>query len=196
MPDRTTRGRSFALYHSTPSTLIRYLRTLGAYEGAKKGYEFCRGFVGVRTIAPVVEWVAEGTLAKLPVIKHLKDEETADGYPVLHGIDNRLAEMLQHFDDYVRRLLVASVGGSVCERCVKGGSGCGFCWPGFDLTLTDPPFLPSLFLPLPAQPSTAGRERGQPQDHPGSGHPDHDAFRVRRGRLDACGGGPHPPTDD
>lgn len=36
-----------------------YLRALGAYQGVKKGYVYCRGFVGIRTIAPIVEWVAE-----------------------------------------------------------------------------------------------------------------------------------------
>jgi len=80
------------------------LRTLGAYENVKKSYEYCRGFVGVRTLAPVVEWVAEGTLSRVPIVKNLKekDGETADGYPMLHGLDNRLAELLKHFDDYVR----------------------------------------------------------------------------------------------
>ena len=85
-----------------------YLRALGAYQGVKKGYEYCRGFVGVRTVAPIVEWVAEGTLAKLPVIKNMKDEDSADGYPMLHGIDSRLLEMLREFDDYV----------SVCFVCM------------------------------------------------------------------------------
>lgn len=93
---------STTTHHHTHS--FRYLRTLGAYENVKKSYEYCRGFVGVRTLAPVVEWVAEGTLSRVPVVKNLKekDGETADGYPMLHGLDNRLAELLKHFDDYVR----------------------------------------------------------------------------------------------
>ena len=78
------------------------MRTLGAYENVKKSYEYCRGFVGVRTLAPVVEYLAEGTLSRVPIVKNLKENESEDGYPMLHGLDNRLAELLKHFDDYVR----------------------------------------------------------------------------------------------
>ncbi|EWM30207.1 hypothetical protein Naga_100003g169 [Nannochloropsis gaditana] len=78
-----------------------YLRTLGAYRGVKKSYEYCRGLVGVRTLAPVVERVAEGTLSHIPLVKNLKDEHSADGFPVLHGIDSRLADLLNSFDEYL-----------------------------------------------------------------------------------------------
>jgi len=71
--------------------------------------------MGVRSLAPVVEWVVEGTLSRVPVVKNLKDdEETADGYPMLHGLDNRLAELLTHFDDYVRVCVCACVCVCVC----------------------------------------------------------------------------------
>lgn len=98
-PSNTTHTHSF-----------RYLRTLGAYENVKKSYEYCRGIVGVRSLAPVVEWVAEGTLARVPIVKNLKENESADGYPMLHGLDNRLAELLKHFDDYVRVCMYEHVG--------------------------------------------------------------------------------------
>lgn len=77
---------------------------MGAYRGVKKSYEYCRGLVGVRTLAPVVERVAEGTLSHIPLVKNLKDEHSADGFPVLHGIDSRLADLLNSFDEYVRTL--------------------------------------------------------------------------------------------
>lgn len=111
------------------------MRTLGAYENVKKSYEYCRGFVGVRTLAPVVEWVAEGTLSRVPIVKNLKENASEDGYPMLHGLDNRLAELLKHFDDYVR----------VCVCVCNGGWGAyGAC-----LLLVRKRYLSSL-LPLPS----------------------------------------------
>jgi hypothetical protein len=67
-----------------------------------------------------MEWVVEGTLSRVPVVKNLKDDdETADGYPMLHGLDNRLAELLTHFDDYVRiKVCVFNRGLGAREACL------------------------------------------------------------------------------
>ena len=53
-------------------------------------------------LAPVVEWVAEGALSKMPIVKNWTDDKTEGGCPLLHGIDKRLNKMLEDFDGYVR----------------------------------------------------------------------------------------------